>query len=131
MGQVRRVIALAASGGNPVVIRCTRVTTRMEITEDVATNAAQQGLIANDLTSNGADTLASYTVGPAYSVPPDQEPLIFAGYKGDHPPNAVPIGTGGSSPNPVGPGGPVTHGTPIVQLTSGGTAVSVVVTEWF
>jgi hypothetical protein len=101
----------------------------MEITEDVATDAARQGLIAQNLTSTGASTVGSYTVGPTYDVTPDQEPLVFAGYPGDHPPNTVPIGTGGSSPNPVGPGGPVTSGTPIVQLTSAGTAVSVRVTE--
>lgn len=126
MPQKVTIYAIPAAGSPPVVIRCTRVTSRMEIVE----NPGYQGLIAQDLTSTGQKTLASYTVGPAYDVQPDQEPLVFAGYPGDHPPNTVPIGTGGSSPDPVGPGGPVTLGTPIVQLTSlTATATSVRVTE--
>jgi hypothetical protein len=129
MPQVTNVYALAAAGGAPVVIRCTRVTSRMEIRESVGTNAAEQGLVAQQLTPV---QFGNFTIGGAYDVPPNQEPLLFAGYPGDHPPNTVPIGNGGSGSQPVAPGGPQTLGTPIVQLTSlTATPTSVSVTEFF
>lgn len=129
MPQIVNVYALAAAGGTPVVIRCTRVTSRMEIRESVGTNAAEQGLVAQQLTPT---QFGNFTVGTAYDVPPNQEPLVFAGYPGDHPPNTVPIGNGGSGSQPVAPGGPQTLGTPIVQLTSlTATPTSVSVVEWF
>jgi hypothetical protein len=130
MAQVQRVIAVPAAGGNPVVIRCTQVSTRMSIKESAATNAAVQGLIYNLLT---ALPFGQVTVAPAVDVPPDFEPqeILVAGYPGDHPPNTVPIGNGGSNGQPVGPGGPATLGTPIVQVTSASAeTTSVVVTEW-
>lgn len=135
MGQTVRVIALPATGGVPVVIRCTRVTSRMEIIEDGsgAAAGAMQGLIGNFLISNKA---GGWTAGPQTEWPPnvdnDQEPIVIAGYPGDHPPNTVPIGNGGSAPFPVSAGGPVTHGTAIIQLTSlTATPCNVRVTEWF
>ncbi len=139
MGQVTRVIPIPASTGVPTVIRCTRVTSRMQIVEDGAANAGvQQGLTYQQLTPNSTtapQTAANpneWTVGPAIQVPPGQEPIVFAGYPGDHPPNTVPIGKGGSSPFPVCPGGPVTLGTPICQITSAtATATTIDVTEWF
>lgn len=125
MPQNVRVIALPVAGGNPVVIRCTRVTSRMEIIE----SPGFQGLIAQNLTPT---QFGNYTVGPAYTVQDSAQPLVFAGYPGDHPPNTVPIGNGGSGGNPVGPGGPATQGTVIVQLTSASAnTTSVRVTEWF
>lgn len=128
MAQVTRVIALPAAGGNPVVIRCTQVTTRMQIQESVAANAGAQGLQGNMLTPG---TFGTFTVGPQFDVPPDLEPVLIAGYPGDHPPNTVPIGNGGSGGQPVGPGGPASIGTPIVQLTSASADVTnVIVTEW-
>lgn len=129
MPQVTNTYALPAAGGVPVVIRCTRVTSRMEIRESVASNALEQGLVAQDLTPT---QFGQFTVGPAYDVPPNQEPLVKAGYPGDHPPNTVPIGNGGSGGQPVAPGGPATRGTAIVQLTSlTATPTTVSVTEWF
>lgn len=129
MAQVTNTYNLPAAGGVPVVIRCTRVTSRMEIRESVASNALEQGLVAQQLTPT---QFGNFTVGGAYDVPPNQEPLVFAGYPGDHPPNTVPIGNGGSGSQPVSPGGPPTLGTVIVQLTSlTATPTSVSVTEFF
>ena len=131
--QKTRVINVPAAGGVPVVIRCTMVTEAMTIQEDgSANNGFQQGLIYNVLTPKKSATANAWTVGPAIQVPPGQEPIVFAGYPGDHPPNTVPIGKGGSSPFPVCPGGPVTLGTPICQITSAtATATTIDVTEWF
>jgi hypothetical protein len=133
MAQKVRLIALPVVGSAPVVIRCTQVTSRMEITEDSGLNAGvQQGLQGNFLTSNGQ---GGVTAGPLLTWIPNandlQEPIVIAGYPGDHPPNTVPIGNGGSSPYPVSAGGPVTLGTRIIQLTSASaTATQVRVVEW-
>jgi hypothetical protein len=125
MPQNVTVYAVPAAGGTPTVIRCTRVTSRMEIRE----SPGFQGLIYQQLTPT---QFGNYTIGPAVEYQDSLEPLVFAGYTGDHPPNTVPIGNGGSGGQPVSPGGPETLGTPIVQLTSlSATATSVAVTEWF
>ncbi len=130
MAQVARVIAVPAAGGAPVVIRCTQLSTRMTIQEDGAANGGfQQGLIIQLLTPK---QFGQFSVGPTQQIPPNLslEPVLVAGYPGDHPPNTVPIGNGGSGGQPVGPGGPATLGTPIVQVTSAGLATSIDVTEW-
>jgi hypothetical protein len=131
--QKTRVIAVPAKGGVPVVIRCTQVSSRMSIQEDGSANAGvQQGLIYSLLTPTGAAAADAWEVGPAVQVPPSEslEPILVAGYPGDHPPNTVPIGNGGSSPYPVCPGGPVTLGTPVVQVTSASdNATTIDVTE--
>ena len=125
MPQNVTVYAVPAAGAPPVVIRCTRVTSRMEIVE----SPGFQGLIYQQLTPK---QFGNVTVGPAVEVQDSQEPIVFAGYPGDHPPNTVPIGNGGSGAQPVSPGGPQTLGTPICQLTSlTAVATSVAVTEWF
>ena len=139
MGQVTRVIAIPASTGVPTVIRCTRVTSRMQIVEDGAANAGvQQGLTYQQLTPNSTtapQTAANpneWTVGPAIQIPPNVslEPIIFQSKRNDHSPNRQPIGNGGSSPYPVCPGGPVTTGTPICQVTSASALATVIdVTE--
>jgi hypothetical protein len=96
---------------------------------EIAESPGFQGLIYQLLTSTG---FGQYTVGPAVTVQDPLEPIVIAGYPGDHPPNTVPIGNGGSAPNPVGPGGPVTLGTPVIQLTSASAAATEIqVTEWF
>jgi hypothetical protein len=103
----------------------------MEIQESVATAAAAQGLEYQLLTPT---QFGNFTAGDSVLIPPSQslEPLIIAGYKGDHPPNAVPIGNGGSGSQPVAPGGPQTLGTPVVQMTSASASTTeVAVTEWF
>lgn len=122
---------LPAKGGNPVVIRCTMVSSRMEVVEDGSANAGtQQGLIYQLLTpqGNGFFTAgATVTVAPALSL----EPVLLAGYPGDHPPNTVPIGNGGSGSNPVGPGAQPTLGTAVAQMTSASATPTVAdVTEW-
>src|SRR5580658_6612419 len=130
MAQVERVIAVPAAGSAPVVIRCSQLSTRMTIKESAAADDDVQGLIYSLLTPL---PFGQVTVGPVVSVPPDFEPkeILVAGYPGDHPPNTVPIGNGGSGGQPVSPGGPETLGTPIVQVTSAtATPTSVVVTEW-
>ena len=105
-----------ASGGAPVIIRCTQVSSRLQLQEDGSANAGTlQGFIYWPLTSTG---FGVNTVGAMVTVLPTQEPVLIAGYPDDHPPNTVPIGNGGSSPLPVCPGGPVTLGTPICQVTS-------------
>lgn len=124
MPQVVNVYQLNAAGGAPVVIRCTRLTSRMEIRE----SPGFQGLIYQQLTPT---QFGNFLVGPTVELQDSQEPLVFAGYTGDHPPNTVPIGNGGSGGQPVSPGGPQTLGTPIVQLTSLGAATAVAVVEWF
>lgn len=133
MTQRVSLYVLPAVGGAPVVIRCTQVTSRMEIIEDgTLTTGTMQGLQGSFLTPNGQ---GGWTVGGVTDFPPnannEQEPILIAGYPGDHPPNTVPIGNGGSAPYPVAPGGPVTHGTPIIQLTSmTAEPVQVRVAEW-
>lgn len=134
MGQVSRVIAINAAAGAYTVIRCSKTSSRMEIFEAGDQNGGfQQGLTYQLLTPKSADAASAWTAGPAVNVPPNLslEPILIAGYPGDHPPNTVPIGNGGSSPYPCAPGGPVTLGTPIVQIKSLGLATNVVVTEWF
>ncbi len=131
MGMVKNTYAVPAAGGGPVVIRCTRLSSRMTIKESVAANDDVQGLIYNLLTPL---PFGQVTVGPAIDVPPDFEPeeILVAGYPGDHPPNTVPIGNGGSGTQPVGPGGGTSQGTPILQVTSASaTPTEIVVTEWF
>lgn len=129
MPQVTNVYDIPAAGGAPVIIRCTRITSRMEIRESVDTDDGEQGVIYEQLTPQ---SFGVNTVGPAVEYPPDQYPLLFAGYPGDHPPNTVPIGNGGSGSQPVAPGGPQTLGTAICQLTSlTATPTTVSVTEWF
>lgn len=131
MGQVQNTYAVPAAGSAAIVIRCTRLSSRMTIKESVATNADVQGLAYNLLTPL---PFGKVTVGPQVLVPPDFEPqeILVAGYPGDHPPNTVPIGNGGSGNQPVGPGGGTSLGTPIVQVTSGSaTPTEIVVTEWF
>ena len=131
MGQVTNVYALAAAGGAPLVIRCTRLTSRMEIQESVQTAAECEGIEYSLLTPT---QFGKFTVGPVVSVPPSQslEPIVVAGYPGDHPPHTVPIGNGGSSPYPVAPGGPVTQGTVVLQATSASASTtSIAVTEFF
>lgn len=99
----------------------------MLLKESVATNAGLQGFIYNLATPNGNGT---FTYGPDVLVPPQLEPELIAGYPGDHPPNAVPIGNGGSSPLPVCPGGPVTHGTIVCLIRSASaTPTSIVAIE--
>lgn len=134
MGQVTTQYAVPALGGAPTVIRCTRVSSRMAIVEDGAQNAGNfQGLVIQLLTPQGFGVNA---VGPPQTISSQQaateEPIIVAGYTGDHPPNTVPIGNGGSGGQPVGPGGPETLGTAICQITSATADATVVnVTEWF
>lgn len=125
MPQIVSTYAIPAAGSTPVIIRCTRVTSRMEIVEQ----PGFQGLIYQQLTPKG---FGVNTVGPAVQVQDSQQPIVFAGYPGDHPPNTVPIGNGGSGSQPVAPGGPTTLGTPICQLTSASAvATSVAVSEFF
>ncbi len=132
--QRTRVISVPASTGTPVVIRCTQVSSRLTIQEDGSANSGTaQGLIYSVLTPTGSASANAWTVGAAVQVSPalSTEPILVAGYPGDHPPNTVLIGNGGSYPYPVCPGGPVTHGTPIVQVTSAsGNATVIDVTEW-
>jgi hypothetical protein len=122
MSQKTRVIEVPAAGGAAVEIRCTQVTTQMSIQEDGSANGGvRQGLVYQPLTSRGHGQV---TVGPALTVLPAREPIAF----GD---GTTPIGNGGSSPYPVSPGGPVTQGTPVCQVTSASeNATSIVVTEW-
>lgn len=138
MGQVTTQYDVPAAGGTPTIVRCTRVTSRMEIIENGAANAGQfQGLIYSLLTPLGFGRNA---VGPEINVPGPVgaigysclEPIVIAGYPGDHPPNTVPIGNGGSGGQPVGPGGPATLGTAIFQVTSATATPTVInVTEWY
>ena len=128
--QKTQVINVPAAGGVPVIVRCTQVSSRMLIAEDGSANGGlQQGLIYNLLYPTGD---GKFTVGPSVQVPPavSLEPILVAGYPGDHPPNNVPIGNGGSAPFPVCPGGPVTLGTVVVQVTSASAnATTINVTE--
>ncbi len=108
--------AAPAAGGAAVIVRTTQISSRMSLQEDASLNAGVlQGFIYKLATMQGNGL---YILGPPINVPPSLEPVLIAGYPGDHPPNTVPIGNGGSSPFPVGPGGPVTHGTVICVVTS-------------
>lgn len=130
MSMVVTTYALPAAGGAPVVVRCTQLTSRMEISESVVASADMQGLVGQMLKSTGFGTVQ---VGEAFDIPPSQslEPFVIAGYPGDHPPNTVPIGNGGSTPFPVSPGGPVTLGTPTSQWTSASaTPTTIKVVEY-
>lgn len=119
--------AAPAAGGAGVIVRTTQLSSRMSLQEDAATEAALQGFIYQLATMQGNRL---YALGPAITVPPQLEPVVIAGYPGDHPPNTVPIGNGGSSPFPVCPGGPVTHGTAICVVTSAtATPVTIDATE--
>lgn len=120
---------LPAAGSAPVVVRCTMVSRQMFVQES-GLDAAFQGITMALLTPLGFGKVA---VGDTFTIPPAEllEPYLIAGAPNDHDPNAPPIGNGGSSPNPVGPGGPVTLGTPIFQATSAtSTPTTIVVTEW-
>lgn len=115
---------LPAAGAAPVIIRTTQVSSRLLLQEDgAAAGGAVQGFIYWPLTPLGSGL---NKVGPKITVAPQQEPVLIAGYPGDHPPNQDPIGNGGSSPFPVGPGGPVTLGTAICQATSATATPTVV-----
>lgn len=130
MAQKVTEYTLPAAGGAPTIVKCTMVTSRMEIIEDGSVNAGvPQGLIGSLLYPTGFGT---YTVGPVFEIlPGTEEPYVIAGYPGDHPPNTAPIGNGGSSPYPVSPGGPVTTGTRVAQFTSATASTTKLrVTEW-
>ncbi len=131
--QNTRVVAVPAAGGVPVVIRCTQMTEAMTIQEDgSANNGFQQGLIYNVLTPTKSATGNAWTVGPAIQVAANVslEPIVFQSKRNDHSPNREPIGSGGSAPYPVCPGGPVTNGTPICKVTSASAlATTIDVTE--
>jgi hypothetical protein len=108
--------AAPVAGGAAVIVRTTQVSSRISLQEDASLNAGVlQGFIYRLATMQGNGL---YVLGPPIAVGPTQEPVLIAGYPGDHPPNTVPIGNGGSSPFPVCPGGPVTHGTVICVVTS-------------
>ena len=136
MGQVTTQYNVPAKGGAPTIVRCTRVSSRMEIQEDGESNGGVfQGLIYELLTPQG---FGRNLVGPPIDIPApltagqQTEPVVIAGYPGDHPPNTVPIGNGGSGGQPVGPGGPATLGTAICQVTSARANATVInVTEWY
>lgn len=135
MQKVRK-LAVPIAGALPLVVRCTMVTTRMEIVEDAAANAGvRQGLIyqlyepakAAGATWGVGDLVPGDTIEAA----PTDEPIVITGHPSDHAPHKEPIGNGGSSPYPVCPGGPVTTGTKIIAVTSAtATATSIDVTEW-
>lgn len=125
MGQIQHAYAVPALGAAPLVIRCTKVTSKM-VVEETPTNNDFQGLSGNRLK---ALAFGAVFVEPLFAT---TAPIVIEGYPGDHPPHTVPIGNGGSSPLPVGPGGPVTMGTKVLQLTSAtATPTNVLVTESF
>lgn len=115
--------AAGANGGAWTVIRCTMVSSRLLLQEDSTTDAGLQGYTYELATMDGQ---GNATYGPAINVPPQLDPTLIAGYPGDHPPNTVPIGNGGSSPYPCAPGGKVTHGTIICRVTSATATPTVV-----
>lgn len=120
---------LPVAGAAPLVIRCTMVTRQMFVQES-GLAADFQGITLQLLQPKGFGQVAA---GDQFTIPPTEllEPYLIAGAPGDHDPHAPPIGNGGSSPNPVSPGGPVTQGTPVFQATSAtATATKIVVTEW-
>jgi hypothetical protein len=135
-----RTFVVPALGGVPVVVRCSFTSSRMLVQEAVAGTATvpaiQTGLsisllYPNSNTSN--NPALEWTVGPPFIIPGGEnlEPFLIAGYPGDHPPNTVPIGNGGSFPYPCAPGGPVTLGTPVFQVTSAlaGVGTTIIVIE--
>ena len=126
-----RLIQIPANGGVPVVVRCSMVTRKMTVQEDMSGNAGVfQGIRYQLLQPCGFGII---TGSDWIEVSPNEllEPIVFEGAPNDHDPNAPPLGNGGSFPNPVGPGGPVTLGTPIFQVTSaGGNPTAIEVTEW-
>jgi hypothetical protein len=120
---------LPAAGSAPVVVRCTQVTRRMLVQES-GVAADFQGITMALLTPNG---FGKYMVGDEFTIPPSEllEPYLIAGAALDHDPHGFPIGNGGSYPDPVSPGGPVTQGTVVFQATSAtATPTKIVVTEW-
>lgn len=146
----QRQIAINAAAGALTIIRCSLgQTNKMSIIEDGASNnGAEQGLqyqlfrlpyggenLAGKTTqmivdSSGYQRL--YVVEPLITVPPNHqlEPILIEGYPHDNPPHTAPIGNAGSGGLPVCPGGPVTDGTPILQIRSFGLATNIDVTEW-
>ena len=130
MSQKTTQYAINGSGGAWTQIRCTLgATRRMSIQEDGAANAGvQQGLQYQQGKNDG------HTVhyGSTIAIPADLalEPFVIEAGVGDHAPNREPLGTGGSYPYPVSPGGPVTHGTIVLQIKSlTATATVIDVTE--
>ena len=122
--------ALNVKGGAWTEIRCTLgATVRMTVAEDGGVNAgALQGIIYQLARNSGGDL----TWGPSIQVAASVvgEPFTIAGNPEDHAPHKEPIGTGGSNPYPVAPGGPVTHGTIIFRATSAtATPTTIDVTE--
>jgi len=146
--QIQRQVAINADSGAFIIVRCTLGgTTKMKIVEDGSANGGvQQGLEYNLLRlpfpgENPANTLLVvdrsgyrrlYVVEPTVTLAlGNGEPILIEGYPGDHPPNVAPLGNGGSYPNAVCPGGPVTDGTPILQIRSAtASATTINVTEW-
>ncbi len=129
MAQKATIYDLPAAGSAPVVVRCTQVSRQMFVQES-GLAADFQGITMSLLTPKG---FGKYDVGNTFTIPPSEllEPYLIAGAPGDRDPYAPPIGNGGSSPNPVSPGGPVTEGTVIFQATSAtATPTTIVVTEW-
>ena len=145
---IQRQVALNAVGGAFTLVRCSLgCTTKMKIVEDGSANGGvQQGLEYNLLrlpfpgevpatTEVIVDTSGYkrvYVVEPLQTLAfGNGEPILIEGYPGDHPPNTAPLGNGGSYPNPVCPGGPVTDGTPILQIKSAtANATTINITEW-
>ena len=147
---IQRQLALNANAGAFNIVRCSLgATDKMKIVEDGAANGGvQQGLVYNLLrlpfpNENLTTVTTEFVVDTSgykrlYVVEPLQtlafgngEPILIEGYPGDHPPNTAPLGNGGSYPNPVCPGGPVTDGTPILQIKSAtANATTINITEW-
>lgn len=123
--QKTRQININGSAGAFTKIRCSIMAFRMLIQEDLAANAGvAQGLQYQMATTVGADV----TYGPTLET---GEPIEIVGSAGDTNPHKEPIGSGGSSPNPVAPGGPVTTGTIILQIKSASATATVIdVAEW-
>lgn len=143
---IQRQVAINAAGGGFTLVRCSLGgTTKMKIVEDGASNGGvQQGLQYNLLRLPNAGEVGTllvvdrsgysrlYVVEPTQTLPfGNGEPILIEGYPGDHPPNTAPIGNGGSYPNPMCPGGPVTDGTPLLQIISNtADATTINITEW-
>jgi hypothetical protein len=123
--QKTRQLAINGSGGAFTKIRTTITAFRMLIQEDKAANAGvAQGLQYQMATTVGIDVTYGATLETA-------EPIEIVGSAGDTNPHKEPIGSGGSSPNPVAPGGPVTTGTIILQIKSAtATPTTIDITEW-
>lgn len=147
---IQRQVALNANGGAFTLVRCSLgATDKMKIVEDGASNGGvQQGLVYNLLripfpgevvapanqliVQDQSGYRRQYVVEPLQTLAfGNGEPILIEGYPGDHPPNTAPIGNGGSYPLPVCPGGPVTDGTPILQIKSAtANATTINITEW-